>query len=296
MPVLNNISCTIHTDTGPIREFPCAKAHPPSAPTSTVYIPVRDGQTFTINCNVLVPSQQTSTSILVFGASIDGVQERGKALRAGGKHCIIAGTKVQNSRGVWELRKFLFSRVNFTEDHVADALAPDKINKLGEIVVTVRRCRVLERRPKTRGIGQEVCVEGPSVVHEKSVKGRDVSHSVSRAKGTPVQTPKSFPGTYLDTMESPYMVFRFLYKSERALKTMGLLEYSPSPPPPTVQIERSNGFTKPKAEIKEVKHEHRYLKRERTDSGPSATPGRKKTQKMAPQPEDIETVDLTGDD
>lgn len=178
MPVLNNISCTIHTDAGPIREFPCAKAHPPSAPTSTVYIPVRDGQTFTINCNVLVPSQQTSTSILVFGASIDGVQERGKALCAGDKHCIIAGTKVQNSRGVWELRKFLFSRVNFTEDHVADALAPDKINKLGEIVVTVRRCRVLERRPKTKGIGQEVCAEGPSVVHEKSVKGRDVSHSV----------------------------------------------------------------------------------------------------------------------
>lgn len=41
----------------------------------------------------------------------------------------------------------------------------------------------------------------------------------SRAKGTPVQTPKSFPGAYLDTMESPYMVFRFLYKSERKHST-----------------------------------------------------------------------------
>lgn len=180
MPVLNNISCIIHTDAGPIQEFPCAEAHHSSVPTSTVYIPVRDGQTFTINCNVLVPYQHLDTCSLplVFGASIDGVSERGKAFRAGDKHCIIAGTKVQNSRGVWELRRFLFSSVNFTEDHRADALAPDKVNKLGEIVVTVRRCHPLGRRLGTGGTRQEVCVEGPSVVHEKSVKGKDVSHSV----------------------------------------------------------------------------------------------------------------------
>lgn len=71
---------------------------------------------------------------------------------------------------------------------------------------------------------------------------------------------------------------------------MGLLERSPSPP---TQIKRNPSPTKPKAEIK---HEHRKLKRERTDSESLTIPKRKKVRKTALPFEDIETVDLTADD
>lgn len=176
MPVLDNISCTINTDFGPIQEFPCIKDNP-AIPTSTVYIPAHDGQTFSINLNVLVPSQHLSTCSLCFIPSIDGVQEIGQIYSLGNKYSTISGTIVKNSHGVWELQKFVFSSVHFTEDCHVDVLALDKVNKLGEIVVTVMRYQMHGQKYLEEGM-RDGSLEGPSVVYEKSVKGKDISHSV----------------------------------------------------------------------------------------------------------------------
>lgn len=93
------------------------------------------------------------------------------------KHGVISGSQVKNSHGVWELRKFVFSSVHFTEDRGADVLALDKVKKLGEIVVTVMRYQ--EQGPsKPFGESNSGFLEGPSIIHEKSVKGKDLSHSV----------------------------------------------------------------------------------------------------------------------
>lgn len=89
------------------------------------------------------------------------------------------------------------------------------------------------------------------------------------------------------------MVFRFLYKSERALKNIGLLERSPSPPP-CLNIERFPSLARVKGQEGEnIKPEHRRLKRERADS--SMPSSRAKAQRQMAMG-DIETVDLTADD
>lgn len=112
------------------------------------------------------------------------MSEVGQICSLGCKNGAISGTQVKNSHGIWELCKFVFSSVHFTEDRGADVLTLDKVNKLGEIVVTVRRYQV-QGPSKPRGESSSGFLEGPSVIHEKSIKGKDLSHSVRSQ--TPVQ-------------------------------------------------------------------------------------------------------------
>lgn len=178
MPTLNNISCFIETPAGPLEEFPCIETNAPN--TSTVYIPVpTDNSPFTINCKVLSHEQHLSSNALSFKTKIDGVKETGKVYTFGDKDLKISGTKVRTSSGAWELRKFLFSSIDFTEDHKVDTLALNKVNQLGEIVVKVFRYKVSGCRPRRASHGLRTSGGGSGVVvHEKSVKGRDISHSV----------------------------------------------------------------------------------------------------------------------
>lgn len=89
----------------------------------------------------------------------------------------IQGTSVDTGPEGWQIRKFMFSSVELTEEKGRSELTQDNINKIGEIKVSV--CRYM----KTGGYGI-----GPghghdegmkrAVIHEKAVKGRDISHSV----------------------------------------------------------------------------------------------------------------------
>lgn len=71
----------------------------------------------------------------------------------------------------------MFSSVELTEEKGHGELASlDKVNKLGEVVVTVCRYRKSGMSGVSRG-GSEAGT-GRTVVHEKAIKGRDISHSV----------------------------------------------------------------------------------------------------------------------
>lgn len=105
------------------------------------------------------------------------MQEPGILCSLGNKYSTISGTTAKNSHGVWELQKFVFSSIHFTEDCHADVLALGKVNKLGEIVVTVMRYQTQGKQHFEEGVRGDF-LEGPSVVYEKSVKGKDISHSV----------------------------------------------------------------------------------------------------------------------
>lgn len=117
-----------------------------------------------------------STDGLSIQLQIDGVNEQPMLLDHRHLTITIDGTRVSTSTGNWELRKFIFSSVELTEERGQGELTLENVNKLGEIIVTVRRYKNL-------GISGAVA-SGPDigtkrvVIHEKTIKGRDISHSV----------------------------------------------------------------------------------------------------------------------
>lgn len=177
MPIIDNISCSIHTDSGPLEEFPCVEGGLVNGKISTVYIPAKDGEHFSINCAFLTPSQHLQTNPISITPSIDGVKEHGIVAKLEAPKVIFEGSEVMNPNRTWKVCKFMFSSVNLTEDDIANTLTLEKVNSLGEIKVVLRRYQA------TGGVGGAPASssntgKGRTIIHEKTVKGRDISHSV----------------------------------------------------------------------------------------------------------------------
>lgn len=117
-----------------------------------------------------------STDGLAVQLQIDGVSEQPMRLDHLHPTIIISGTKVRTPSGNWELRKFLFSSVELTEERGQGEMTLENVNKLGEITVFVRR----HRKSGVSGAGTSGSEIGTNraVIHEKTIKGRDISHSV----------------------------------------------------------------------------------------------------------------------
>lgn len=117
-----------------------------------------------------------STDGLAIQLQIDGVSEQPMRLDHIHPTIIISGTKVHTPSGNWELRKFLFSSVEFTEEKDQGEMTLENVNKLGEIIVFVRRHR--KSGVSGAGVGGSDTGTSRAVIHEKTIKGRDISHSV----------------------------------------------------------------------------------------------------------------------
>lgn len=177
MPIIDGIFCFVHTPEGPLKEFPCIDG--PSPNSASAYILACDGQEFSIKCSVPSPYKHmpvASTDGLAVQLQIDGVNEQPMRLDHLHPTIIISGTKVRTPSGNWELRKFLFSSVKLTEERGQDEMTLENVNKLGEINVFVRR----HRKSGVSGAGTSGSDAGTNraVIHEKTIKGRDISHSV----------------------------------------------------------------------------------------------------------------------
>lgn len=177
MPIIDGIFCFIHTPEGPLKEFPCVDG--PSGNSASVYILARDGQEFSIKCSAPTPYRHmpiASTDGLAVQLQIDGDNEQPMLLDHLHPTIIISGTKVHTLSGNWELRKFLFSSVELTEEKGQGEMTLENVNKLGEINVFVRR----HRRSGGPGVSTSGSDAGTkrAIIHEKAIKGRDISHSV----------------------------------------------------------------------------------------------------------------------
>lgn len=180
MPIIDGISCFVHTPEGPLKEFPCVDG--PSPSSASAYILAQDGQEFSIKCSAPSPYKHmpvASTDGLAIQLQIDGVIEPSTLLDHAHSTITISGTKCHTSAGDWELRKFLFSSVELTEEKGHGELTLENVNKLGEITVFVRR---FKNSGGTSGsaVGTSGFDTGTTraIIHEKSIKGRDISHSV----------------------------------------------------------------------------------------------------------------------
>lgn len=175
MPIIDCIFCFVHTPEGPLKEFPCVDG--PSSSSASVYILARDGQEFSIKCSVPSPGKHmpVATDGLAVQLRIDGVDEKPGLLGRRRPTISINGTMVFTPTGNWELRKFLFSSIELTEERSHDELTLENVNKLGEITVSLRRFKLSGLTRISSGSGPET---KRAVIHEKSIKGRDISHSV----------------------------------------------------------------------------------------------------------------------
>lgn len=117
-----------------------------------------------------------STDALVFKPRIDGVGEQPVLLDHVHLTTTISGTTFRPSSGDWELRKFLFSSIELTEESGHGELTLENINKLGEITVFVKRFK--KSGTSTVGTNGPNTETTRAIIYEKSIKGKDISHSV----------------------------------------------------------------------------------------------------------------------
>ncbi|KAL7268431.1 hypothetical protein RUND412_008951, partial [Rhizina undulata] len=222
MPVLSHIECSISGSNGiPFQEYPAEPGDVTEIPTATVYVQARDGEPFVLNCTVK-PSFDWNLhgcDAIDFKPSIDGVFGTGVLCTIDKPSKKLEGTLTgkYGSVGTWGFEKFMVSSVRFTEDKSEGQLSKMEVDNLGEIRLIVRRfvCKGSNYKLVDRDSGHEDSRRGKEVVvHEKAIKGRYITHAVKYGEATTVKTPKYLPGRKLETKERPFMIFRFLYRSE----------------------------------------------------------------------------------
>ncbi|KAK6503564.1 hypothetical protein TWF481_008578 [Arthrobotrys musiformis] len=136
--------------------------------------------------------------------------------------------------GVFEMREMRFSRLS-TVDQKLDVMETrtDVLQNIGSLKVLVFRAE--KEATECEATGGKAS-ENIKDIHEKSLKGRAVSHRTSFG---PVEyrTSPAFNTKKLDPPHHPYVTFVFLYASKSYLQSEGLVPRSPSPDPSTEDYE-----------------------------------------------------------
>ncbi|KAF8251726.1 hypothetical protein K440DRAFT_39627 [Wilcoxina mikolae CBS 423.85] len=307
---LKNIECHISTASGRLEEYTDpndAGDREGNSPCSIVYVKSEEGQLFSVVLNLLddvgiAPAGDSIVGVLAF----DGEVNPDTLLVYPRRTCVRARSVSATESGGFVERQFLFSKLHVTEDgpKAKDSEGID-ILALGEIRLTVVRYRTNGLTRKNSGDRGQAYSKDTKTLHEKQLKGRDLAHSVGLSAPQPTSAPNRVCGMYIDTDDNPYLTFKFRYRSERALKGLGLIQRTPLPslsPEPGLNSHRSSSAVlqmsrkeleaevirlrnKPDG-IAEVKKENqKKVKRECADSGPSNIKKRKRPL----------TIDLTGD-
>ncbi|KAL7270828.1 hypothetical protein RUND412_006451 [Rhizina undulata] len=320
MPVLGHFKCSISgSNEIPFQEYSAEPGGIIETPTASVYVQARDGEPFELNFTV---DQSFNWNLHRCGSisvlpSIDGVFERhGQDMWEVRRSSVrLRGVIKKCERdGTWQLKKFIFSSVRITEDKSEDQLSKAEVDNLGEIKLVLRRYIIISRS----SIGfnsppNEARRDKDAVLYEKDVKGRDITHAVRHGEATPAGASNYFNGFHLETKEKPFMIFRFLYRSERVLKNLGLIPRTISLEPQP-KLEHGNTSLGEENDLTGMTHEQMMeeIRRLRTqvprtkrigakrERDSSVAAGKPKTEagpsKRAKRFAEVETIDLTADD
>ena len=265
MPTIKDVECFISTaSSGKLPEF-FEEADPDvqlrsTGRTASCYVESEDGAEFEICVkidNTFANNHKDATHLAV-QYNIDG-------MRYASSNGVTAVGDLGRHNAYWLPEKpsyfqtMRFSSLEVSEDKVPSSVARDA--HLGEIEVLLYRYKLHAGWNKVKGLkskkrkstsGESLTVPAAAKVHEKALKGRDISHTVS---GGHVE---KYHGAYIsashftniDPVEGPpYLTFRFFYRSKRifsvfryqgflinlstgALKGLGFLPSTPSPSPP----------------------------------------------------------------
>ncbi|KAA8894794.1 hypothetical protein FN846DRAFT_912504 [Sphaerosporella brunnea] len=297
----SNFECRILVDGNPLKEYidaGDAVAIPDrlTPPTTIVYILAEEGKKFAAEFQVVsdIGLSPVADSV-VWRLSFDGqpLPTGVLAYPSGGKGVQRSYTYWDEARCSWLEREFIFSSLDVTEDNsLRDKNT--RYDSLGEIAVMIYRYKT-SGPSGALGVGAEdYCRELSSavkLVHEKDCKGRDISHRIETSQPAPSTRPTAVPGTYIDPLESPHVIIKFRYRSERALKGLGLI---PRIPPPSPSPEPNDMHAPEYMTRKELLAEVRRLHKAEND--PTIKRERPHGEARKRRTADVEVIDLTGDD
>lgn len=229
MPTIEGVNCYISTATGKLNEYTDAETgtdhldenKEPTGRLRSCYVQVQHDAEFDITVELgSFPDYHPEATDLAVYFSIDGVcrQPAGCLLKFGARKGIYDNYYSTISPGFVETLKF--ATLDVTGDHdLCTATEDVNFQRLGEFEVLLYRWRRLSEVWSVEpapSITETPSRPAATKVHEKELKGKDISHVVST--GTMRKwTSKSYPsGDFVDPrMGEPYMTFRFLYRSER---------------------------------------------------------------------------------
>ncbi|KAI5809649.1 hypothetical protein DFH27DRAFT_535690 [Peziza echinospora] len=299
MPELKGISCTIHSEGGKFEEYEDDELYQEDRSTTSRYINIdgSEGKAFWIQLTCLDKTFVLDRSFDSIRAtiSVDGTELRtGSAWRSPYLPRVLNRNSYNTPSGTVE-QTLLFCKLSLSEE-ASDSknVSARNIKSLGEIVIQLRRAKSTHGQNR---IIHSTEAKNDTKFHEKNLKGRDISHGVQFGEST---TATNIAWVHLKPIDKdPFVQFRFLYRSRKALESLLILK--PLDVPGSIKVQQStnnpNQANKSPAEIeKEIKRLQALL--DQANVG-EVKQERKWVVKKEPggrgQPKEIEVLDLTED-
>ncbi|KAH6875376.1 hypothetical protein BKA58DRAFT_399584 [Alternaria rosae] len=221
------LTVEIFVDGKPLEEYEPEEKEENEPKTTTRYIECRSGAQFAIKTNFRSPFAPMNISICV---RLDGA-------RAGSvfaqKHAMLQELYTQSSTkwkegGKWRASKFLFSDLSIVEDNsaISSEENPETLGSIG--MITVMLIPVLRWKKRAIPRAREQHLREIGAISEEAIKGDSRSHMIRLAPKKTVAPPREWK-TW--KAEQPLVTFQFKYRSTTALKSLGMIPRSPSPPP-----------------------------------------------------------------
>jgi len=292
---VKNVEVNITTATGPLTEYEDLD----ESDSEVRYIQVQEGCTWELCVRIHdIHQLGPEANAIVVYLDVDGMCVDGVAFPISQSQMVLRHASATTAGGGRIRRAFTFAKIIVTEDQDHIGQARRQLGELGEIKVVVRRyvqTGVIEK------LGSENLIETIKHVHEKDLKGRDITHAIGFSDRASREARYLVCQGRLLDKHDPLATVRFRYRSERALKSLGLIPKTPSPPalsqidsvsiPPDEDRSRDELI----AELRRLRRERSSLpsvkqeppvKRERRQSITATVPRAKKVKT---------TIDLTGD-
>jgi hypothetical protein len=148
-------------------------------PTAIVYLQSEEGKPFSIKFSVLDDvGIFPEANAVCWHWVLDGNEiKTGRICDADGGSSWVNGNKYRDSNGRWFDQEFLFSKLDVTEDDAGLKDSKDT-SSLGEIEIRICRYQITGPSQARKSIHGYKDAPGVKSLHEKQLKGRDITHSV----------------------------------------------------------------------------------------------------------------------
>ncbi|KAI1411290.1 hypothetical protein F5Y13DRAFT_65199 [Hypoxylon sp. FL1857] len=269
---IGGVDCTEYDD-------PEVPEQQPAQPTSLKYIESPDDAKFAI-CVAVDDSYKWGykNHVLSFVTFVDSewIESpivRSQSLTNGQYERLTEGKKVfRKDTKTWSIHGLKFSAVKTIDEAKKERVEKDRktSDKLG--VIEVKVWRGVELGPSSSKRSSATLKKTPFELSEKSLKGKSISHGTMFSTAKQTTSPGFVSVQYLPEDGGPIAIFRFTYRSRRALQQELIIPATPPPRSPTfdglseaelrrLARERYEQIN----EEKEVKKEKASIKRELGD-------------------------------